>query len=65
MIVSELGHPVRKSSPQFSEHTLTRLKLNRVPLPVIKTHRLNMLVALKRPGEAHGRILTAGKEHER
>src|SRR5262249_6879468 len=43
----------------------TDLKLGAVALPVVEADGLDPGEALERPGEAHGRILPTGKQHER
>jgi hypothetical protein len=45
-------------------HRLAGGQLHRVPLAVVEAHGLDPPVALQRPGQADGGILSAGEQHE-
>ncbi len=65
VVVAEPGGPLRKAVPNRLPHDQALVQLDRVALAVVEGDRLHMRVARQRPGEAGGRILPAGEQHQR
>ena len=65
VVFAEFFSPRGKTIAQLGEDHRAALELDRVALAVVEAHRLDAREIRERPGEAGGRILPAGKKHER
>ncbi|CFP58709.1 Uncharacterised protein [Bordetella pertussis] len=64
MIVAQALGPVGKVGAQFAQHDLAGIQLDAMPLAVVETQRLDVGIALQRPGQASGGILSAREQHQ-
>jgi len=58
MIVGHARSPTRKALAHPREDYLPRVELDAMALPVVEADGLDAVVALERPGEAGGRVLS-------
>jgi hypothetical protein len=65
MVGTEALRPGGKAARDLAPHALPTLKLDAVALTVVEADRLDPVIAVKRPSETDGRVLPAGKEHQR
>src|SRR5215470_3409320 len=65
MVVAEPPAPGRVERGHLLADARPHLELDRVALAVGKADGLDAREALERPGEAYGRILAAGEQHQR
>ena len=65
VVVAEPRAPARKLAAQLRAHVQPALELDVVALAVVEADRLDVGVALERPGQADGRVLTAGEQDQR
>ena len=49
---------------QLPQHFQAAFQFDAMPLAVVEAQRLDMRIALKRPGQAGGAVLAAGEEHQ-
>ena len=59
------GAPDREFAADRLQHGKPRIEFDAVFLAVVKSDRLDMVIAAQRPGQAGGGVLTTGEEHER
>ena len=64
VIFTEPARPAREAGAQSVQHERPHLEFDGVPLSVVEPDRLDLAVAVERPGEAGGGILTSGEQHE-
>jgi len=64
VIVAEALAPCGKRARHCIAKTLAAFEFDAMPLTIIEAERLDRLISFKRPCEARGGILAAGKQHQ-
>jgi len=64
MIRAQPVGPLRKLRVDLRAHVEPAFKFDHMPLAVVETDRLDVRIAIKRPGQAGGGVLSSGKEDE-
>ncbi len=65
MIVAEPRTPIGKRTRNGIAKTFTAFEFDTMPLAVVEAERFDRFVSIERPGKTRGRILAAGKQHQR
>jgi hypothetical protein len=65
VVLAEPRCPAGKLALQPFKNLFSAIELDAMALAVVETDGLDELVALKRPREARGRVLSAGKKDQR
>ena len=65
VIFAQALRPLRKLARDRGTKAVAAFEFHAMTLSIVEPERLYRLVAIKRPGKARGRVLAAGKQHER
>ena len=64
MVLAQLPRPLWEAALYLGQNHQPLIEFDAVALPVVESHRLDMLIALERPGKTGGGILSTGKHND-
>jgi hypothetical protein len=64
VVFAESVRPAREAGAQPLQHERPHVEFDGMPLSVVEPDRLDLAVAVERPREAGGGVLSAGEQHE-